>query len=137
MWLEQRECCTLVAGRVFQNPSHDPAHHARNQQSENLAVTPAALLPRFFEQVDSVAMIRHALEVFNAAVNHLNPGQTPVIPLDQPLFAIAKHGDSVDLTRELQRREVHIEMAALKMTGSWLQGIGWTKALVQEQQTLS
>ena len=30
------------------------------------------------------------MNVIKSAVQHINPGQTPVITLDQPLFAIAK-----------------------------------------------
>ena len=35
-------------------------------------------------------MIRHAMHVIKASVNHLNPGQVPVIAMDQPLYAVAK-----------------------------------------------
>ena len=54
--------------------------------------TPAiiSLLPMFLENAHSVAMILHSMNVIKSAVQHINPGQTPVITLDQPLFAIAK-----------------------------------------------
>ena len=35
-------------------------------------------------------MIRHSMDVVKNAVEHLNPGQTPVVTFDQPLFALAK-----------------------------------------------
>ena len=38
----------------------------------------------------SVAMTRHSMGVVKKAVEVLNPGQTPVIACDQPLFMIAK-----------------------------------------------
>ena len=44
----------------------------------------------FLENAHSVAMILHSMNVIKSAVQHINPGQTPVITLDQPLFAIAK-----------------------------------------------
>ncbi|KAK3753825.1 hypothetical protein QZH41_005373 [Actinostola sp. cb2023] len=38
----------------------------------------------------SVAMIRHAMNVIKECVHHLNPGQVPVIAMDQPLYTVAK-----------------------------------------------
>ena len=35
-------------------------------------------------------MIKHTMDVIRNAVQHLNPGQTPVVTFDQPLFALAK-----------------------------------------------
>ena len=35
-------------------------------------------------------MLRHSMEIVRAAVQHLNPGQVPVVALDQPLYALAK-----------------------------------------------
>ena len=39
-----------------------------------------------------MAMIRHAMDVIKACVNYryLNPGQVPVVAVDQPLSAVAK-----------------------------------------------
>ena len=44
----------------------------------------------FLDDSKSVAMIRHAICVAQRAVHHLNPGQVPVLTVDQPLFAVAK-----------------------------------------------
>ena len=69
---------------------------------------------------------------YAAATQFLNPGQTPVLTMDQPLYALAK---------QLQWRfpnlfgedkyviilgGLHTEMAALRTIGS-----GWTDALTQ------
>ena len=35
-------------------------------------------------------MIKHSMDVIRNAAQHLNPGQTPVVTFDQPLFALAK-----------------------------------------------
>ena len=35
-------------------------------------------------------MIRHAMDIVRQNVDFLNPGQTPVIAFDQPLYALAK-----------------------------------------------
>jgi hypothetical protein len=48
------------------------------------------LLPLFPDQAKSVAMISHAMNVVKKAVEILNPGQVPIITVDQPLYAVAK-----------------------------------------------
>ena len=50
----------------------------------------SCLLPLFQEEAKSVAMILHAKNTVKSSVAFLNPGQTPVIICDQPLYAIAK-----------------------------------------------
>ena len=79
------------------------------------------------------------MAVVKNAVEHVNPGQTPVVTLDQPLF---------DLIKQIQWKwpekygedkmavifgGLHIEMAALKTLGDWLRGNGWVQALVQAE----
>lgn len=77
------------------------------------------------------------MDVISKAVQHLSPGQTPVIALDQPLFAIAKgiqwkwpekYGEEKYV---LLFGGLYVEMAALKTAGDWLSGSGWVEALVQ------
>ena len=84
-----------------------------------------------------MAMIRHSMDVVRSAVEHLNAGQTPVLTFDQPLYALAKqiqwkwpekYGEDKFV---LMLGGLHIEMAALKTIGDWLQGSGWAQALVQ------
>lgn len=69
------------------------AHHASlqppNATSES-SVALNALLPLFYDDAKSVAMIRHSMDVVKKAVEILNPGQTPIITVDQPLYSIAK-----------------------------------------------
>ena len=48
------------------------------------------ILPLFKEQSKSPAMIRHAMDIIKKAVEYFNPGQTPVITYDQPLYAVPK-----------------------------------------------
>ena len=66
------------------------AFHASRQTEEIRAVCPTVLLPLFQESAHTVAMIKHSLDVIRKSVEHLNPGQCPVITFDQPLFALAK-----------------------------------------------
>ena len=111
------------------------AFHACRQPTT--AYVPAVIsLPMFHENAHSIAMILHAMNMIKAAVNHVKPGQTPVIALDQPLFALGKliqwnwsstHGEKKFI---LMLGGLHIEMAAFKLLGDWLDGSGWTSALV-------
>ena len=84
-------------------------------------------------------MIRHSMDIVKAAVQHLNPGQTPVLAADQPLYALAKkiqwtwpatHGEDHFV---IMFGGLHIEMATLKLLGDWLEDSGWTNALVQAE----
>lgn len=43
------------------------------------------------EDAATVAMVRHSLDVIKKVTEVTNPGQAPVIEVDQPLFAIAKY----------------------------------------------
>lgn len=65
---------------------------------------------------------------------HINPQQTPVIALDQPLFALAKQ---IQWTLPEFSEEqfvtmfggLRIEMATFKMLGKWLTGSGWAEVI--------
>lgn len=84
----------------------------------------------FLENAHSVTMILHSMNVIKSAVQYNNPGQTAVT-FDQPLFAIAKqiqwnwpasHGENQFV---IMLGGLHIEMAAFKVLGNWLDGSGW------------
>lgn len=80
-----------------------------------------ALLPLFLDCAHSVAMIKHSMTIVQAAVQHLNPGQIPVIAADQPLYALAKQIQWTSPTTLGEDHFVvmfgglHIEMAILKV----------------------
>ena len=68
----------------------DFAYHASIQQVVTAPCTVVTLMSLFLECAHSVAMIKHLMNVVKAATEYLNPGQNPVLLMDQPLFAIAK-----------------------------------------------
>ena len=115
------------------------AYHAQNQESVDRIITPTALLPLFHESAHTVAMIRHSMDVVKSAVVHLNAGQTPVLTFDQPLFTLAKQIQWKWPEKYGEEKFVvmfgglHIEMAALKTVGDWLESSGWAEALVQAE----
>ena len=116
------------------------AYHA-SYQPESHVICHTALLPLFFEPAHTVAMINHSLCVIKSAVNHLNPGQIPVVTFDQPLYALAKQiqwkwlADFCEDKYVIMCGGLHIEMDALKTLGDWLKGSGWVQALVPAKIT--
>ena len=115
------------------------AYHSNKQQSNDFEVTIGSLLPLFPDDSKSIviAMIRHAMDVIRQAVHHINPGQVPVVTVDQPLFAIAKqiqwswpdeYGEEKFV---ILLGGLHVEMASLATLGDLLKGSGWTHALTQ------
>ena len=113
------------------------AYHASRRSTKEIIPAVTALLPLFPDNSKSAAMIRHSMDVINEAVQEINPGQVPVITLDQPLYAIAKqiqwnwpanYGEKHFI---IILGGLHIEMTALKVIGDWLEDSGWVEALVQ------
>ena len=106
------------------------AHHEKGTSELNLAIS--SLLPFFEEQAASPSMSRHSMDV-----HYLNPGQTPVMACDQPLFDIMKQIQWISPNSYggdlyvIMLGELHIEMAAWKALGKLLDSSGWTAGLVQ------
>ena len=113
------------------------AFQSHDQHNSHQSTAISALLPLFPDQAKSVAIIRHSMDIIKLSVNHLNPGQVPVIAFDQPLYAVAKeiqwnwrekYGEDKFV---IMFGGLHIEMAFLKLIGSWLEDSGWTTSLVE------
>lgn len=97
------------------------AYHADTQDTVIPPAAINALLPLFLDSAHSVAMIKHSMTMVQATVQHLNPGQVPVIAADQPLYTLAKQ---IQWTWPSTLGEdhfvvmfggLHIEMATLKV----------------------
>ena len=109
------------------------AYHASHQRPVVHAICPSALLLLFPESGHTAAMIKHSLCIVKSATEHLNPGQTPVITFDQPLYALAKkiqwkwpevYGEDKFV---VMMGGLHIEMATLKTLGDWLKEVAGFK----------
>lgn len=118
------------------------AYHAANQPPCHASLSDASvLLPLFQNQAHSPAMICHAMRIVASAVECVNPGQIPVLTLDQPLYSLGKliQWNWPDKFGEhrfvLVLGGLHIEMAIMKTIGDWLDGSGWTTALVNAHVT--
>ena len=96
------------------------AYHAALQQPVKPAAI-IALLPLFIDSAHSIAIIKHSMTIVQAAIRRINPGQTPVLTVDQPLFALAKQIQWTwpDTLGEdhfvIILGGVHIEMAVLRV----------------------
>jgi hypothetical protein len=64
-------------------------YHARNSPSPSHQ-TRGALLPVFTEQAHDAATMCHVMGIAMKGIRHLNLDQTPVLVLDQPLYALCK-----------------------------------------------
>ena len=90
----------------------------------------------FTESPTSPTMAWHAMKLLREAINHLNPGQTPVMVADQPLFTLAKKFQwkfpQTDLSEDsfvVTLGPMHTEKMLRSVSGDWLEGSGWTTAL--------
>ena len=69
-------------------------------------------------------MIKHSPDAIRKSVEHMNPGQSPVVTFDQPLYALAKQiqfkwSEKYDEDKlVVMFGGLHIVMAALKMLGT-------------------
>ena len=111
------------------------AYHASTMPPTAVFPSVNAMLPLFQHEASSPAIVRHSFEVIQAAVQHINPGQTPVICVDQPLIA---QGKQLQWSLDSEYGEdkfvlllggLHTEMTSFKMLGHWLEGSGWIEAL--------
>ena len=117
------------------------AFHASVQPQKTVHVSQSTLLPLFREAANSVAMICHSMNIVANATYCANPGQTPVLTVDQPLFALAKQiqwnwpENFGEHRFVLVLGGLHLEMAALRTLGNWLHCSGWTTAIVNTNVT--
>ena len=137
-WLEHAHTLMLKEELELTDWISWAAYHASRSTSVPTE-SPSAILPIFRESASSPMMVNHAMYIAIAVTNHLNPGQTPVIVADQPLFTVMK---------KLQRRypetvgehkmvimlgAMHIEKMLWEVNGSWFEGSGWKTAVTNSR----
>lgn len=135
-WLDNVNAISKHSTEDIPNDVSWAAYHSTKEQHIASMTAISALLPLFPDDSKTGGMVRHTMDIIKASVHYLNPGQIPVIAMDQPLYAIAKQiqWKWQDLYGEdkivIMFGGLHIEMAFLKLIGGWLEGSGWTAALV-------
>ena len=113
------------------------AYHASQKTPTHGLPVLCAMLPFVYEMSATPALIKHCMDVVKQATNLLNPGQIPVITIDQRVFALAKLVDPMAVSSHPRRRTVcsHVgrladtEMALWNVLEDLLEGFGWTPAL--------
>ena len=67
-------------------------YHSDKRKSDVSCVVTgsSSLLPLFSEEAKSVAVLRHSMNVVKKSIDFLNPGQIPVITVDQSLYSVVK-----------------------------------------------
>ena len=81
------------------------------------------------------------MNLVKTVVAYLNPGQSPVLTADQPLYALAKliQWNFPEIHPEdsfiVVFGGLHIEMNILKVLGDWMKGSEWDELLVQADVT--
>ena len=78
-----------------------------------------AMLAFFQHEASPPAMVFHSFEDIQAAVQHINPGQTPVISVEQPLFA--------------QGKQLQLSLASAHVVTACSLHIAWVTQLPQSQ----
>ena len=104
------------------------SHFSMFSRDKSFEVGISSLMPLLRDQAHDVATIKHSLEKIKTAVSFLNPTQSPVVTVDQPLFALAKQ---IQWTwpRDFEHFVIilgglHIEITILKMIGRILSNSG-------------
>ena len=87
------------------------------------------VLPMFPDKAASVSMVKHTMCITRDAIQFLNPGQTPVLGMDQPIYAIGKLIDwkwcDTHLCEDkfiLMLGALHIEFVIEAMEGKMTEG---------------
>lgn len=118
-------------------------HASQTPAFTNIPPDISCLLLLFQEEATSVAMILHAMSTVKSSLEFLNPGQTPVITCDQPLYVIAKKIQWQLPETQGEKNLVvvlgglHIEMTAWRTLEDFLDGSGWRSAITQANVTSS
>ena len=97
---------------------------------EYVPKTPAitTLLPMFRERL---LLLERGMNIIKQLTNHVNPGQIPVLTVDQPLYAIANKIQWSWTTEYGERHDtvlmsgIQVEMNILSLLDDWLEGSCW------------
>ena len=142
-WLKHADQLNRVATMGATDCMSWATFQATQQTPRDRHLASISLLPLFNENAHSPAMVFHAMKVAEQAVTFLNPGQTPVMAMDQPLSALAKqlqwkYRDDVGEEKYvIMMGGLHLEMGMYRIIGQYLSGSGWTSALVKSEITTS
>ena len=102
------------------------------------------MLPLFTESPNNATMVWHGMKVISWAIANINPDQTPVMEVDQPLFTLAKklpwryHDSEYGGNRFLViLGAMHTEKLLWGASGDWLDGSGWVTSITNSGISIS
>jgi hypothetical protein len=133
---EERDWLERVESKLHKELSREDfiswgAYHATDGEPI-LFKTQSHMLPIFTSVAHSPTTMMHCMLRIVEITNHLNPGQPPVMVVDQPLYALAKRlqWQFPDSPIGEDRFFVflgamHIEKMLWTCAGEWLEGSGW------------
>ena len=112
------------------------AYHASITEAPTNPPSRSHMLPLYTESSNSPITVWHAMKMLRLAINQINPGQTPVVEADQPLYTLAKklqwkypETDQGEDSLLVTLGAMHTEKMLWAVSGDWLDGSGWTTAL--------
>ena len=124
--------------KLNETPVTFSGYFSHKQQKEE--IDPPAVIGTFpiftDEKADSLSMQKHAMLMTKKAIEFLNPGQTPVMEGDLPLYARQKACQWQFPSEVGEEKMVcmlgflHLEMCAQEAGGKLLGGSGWDKLFV-------
>ena len=119
-----------LSGKTERKSISFAAYHSEANLQTATAVCNSTLLPLLPDHIQSLATVRHPMNVVVHLTSTTNNGQPAVITADQPVYAICK---SIQWTYPelygedrmvLMMGGLHMEMSVQNMTGKWLDGNG-------------
>ena len=93
---EENEWCNIVKELLKIDSLHEnesiswAVYNASLEADVKKVKANISIMPLFNESANTVAMVRYAINLSKFAIEHINPMQTPVEVMDQPLFSLAK-----------------------------------------------
>ena len=125
----RRDTCDIL--RVF---------FSKHQNTED--VNPPAVIGLFSlfsdEKADSFSMQKHVMTVVKKAIDFVNPGQTPIIEGDCPLYARLKRCQILFPNEVVEHNFVcmmgflHLEMCLQEVGGKFLEALGGIKCFANQ-----
>ena len=117
------------------------AYHANKITEREVFRSISGMLPLFTENSHSPALMVHSMRLVIKITQFLNPGQNPVMTVDQTLYAIAKRiqwtwpNDVEESKMIILMGGLHIEMALGAAIGRFLDNSGWAQCLEEAAVT--
>ena len=138
---EEKEQMWLKATESIFKDETDPtvicgwaAFHAQAIEEPVIPIE-SSVLNVWPDKAHTPSMQKHSMETTISVTNKLNPGQTPILTVDEPLFALCKqlqlqHPETLGEDKIfIMLGQLHIEMCIQSMLAMLLESSGWSAAL--------